>query len=490
MHAPIGEIPKWILYKHTSNFEIVKQTAIEIKTSKSATLSNSDRRSLLRRLKEAGLYVGRNPDEPLDSIQHRINTLLWYMFGYREQSGLEKRFIFGPLGNLFLKNIENEDNLRKIILAMLWGKQFPDMFGTPDSFKVYPFRIIFKLLLDPRIDNNLNSMEYAHCISRIEEIDNSSYELLIKSILDFRKIPVNEVHSLFKRTEHHYVNAFHEWEYTRKLLESFGLVNNSEGSKVFYLMHGKSTKRWINDSKVMIHPQVMNFCSTLLNAHSFSEKPVELNDPERLRVDAIKEMYAFCPPELLRELDLDENSPEFKLANLPKLIKQFALNSSENAPNEFEIQLTNAMNFFIDVEASRLSGSGNTDIECMFLKSNWKFAVEAKSTQTKLGGLNAGRLQLHREKISAGYTVVITPNYSPSVLTDIRNSDNVILLVNTFAEYLYNLIASDERDISYQDIHEIALSNLGKDISEQVSKLTVSKFSSTASAKDLVGVND
>jgi type II restriction enzyme len=255
-------------------------------------------------------------------------------------------------------------------------------------------------------------------------------------------------------------------------------------------MHGSSTKRWVNDAVVTMHPQIAKFCNILLKSHLFSEKPVELNDPERLRIDAIKEMYSFCPPELLREMNLDENSPEYKLANLPKLIKQFSLNAAAGAPDEFEIQLTNAMNFFIDVEASRLSGPGNTDIECLYLKLNRKFAVEAKSTQTKLGLLNAGRLQLHREKISADYTVVITPRYSPSVLTDIRNSNNVILLVNTFTEYLYNLIASDERNVSYQDIHELALQNMGSDISEEVSRLTVSKFSSTASARELVGAND
>ena len=148
------------------------------------------------------------------------------------------------------------------------------------------------------------------------------------------------------------------------------------------------------------------------------------------------------------------------------------------------------MNFFIDVEASRLSGPGNTDIECLYLSINRKFAVEAKSTQTKLSGLNAGRLQLHREKISADYTLVITPRYSPSVLTDIRNSENVLLLVNTFAEYLYNMIAVDERDVSYKDLHKLALKNMGSDMSEEVSKLTISRFSSTASAKELVGADD
>jgi hypothetical protein len=484
------EIPKWVLYKHTSNFEIVKQTAIEIRTAPSAMLGKVERRALLQRLKGAGLYVGRNPDEPLDSIQHRINTLIWYMFGYREQLDGDKRFIFGPLGNLFFKNLENELNLRKILMTMLWGKQFPDMFGTPDIFKVYPFRIIFRLLRETRIGSNLTSMEYAHCISQIQEIDEASYEGVVASIVEFRKLSVVEIEFLFRQHEHHYVNAFHEWEYTTKLLESFGLVNKSEGEKTFQLMHGKTTKRWLNDSKVFIHPQIYEFCSVLLEAHPFTEPPIELNDPERLRVDALKEVYSFCPPVLLRELNLDEDSPEYQLINLPKILKRLSLNAETGDPDEFEIQLTNAMNFFSDIDANRLSGPGNTDIECLFLKLNSKFAVEAKSTQSKLTQLNAGRLQLHRDKISADYTVVITPKYSPSVLSDIKETRNVILLVNTFAEYLYNLIATDERSISYEEIHNLALQHLGKDMSLAISKLTLERFSTTALAKDLVKASD
>ena len=488
MNAPISPTPKWILYKHTSSFEIVKQTAIELKTSSTATLSNSDRRNLLRKLRDAGLYVGRNPDEPLDSIQHRINTLLYYLFGYREPIGKEKRFIFSPLGNLFMKNIENEGNLRKILLTMIWGKQFPDpFFGTPHNFQIYPFRLIFKLLTDDRI-KNLSPLDYAHCISRIETIDEINYEKLVLDIIAFRKLELKEVKAMFSANSHHYVNAFHEWEYTTRLFDSFGLVNKSEGQKVFQLLHGSYTKRWVNDGLTGIHPQIKSFCLKLLETHPYTETPVEVNDPERLRVDAVKEIYSFCPIELLEELQLDVNSVEYKLANLPKLINKFALNPNIGAPDEFEIQLTNAMNLFIDVEASRLSGPGNTDIECLYLTINKKFAVEAKSTQNKLNALNSGRLELHRSKISADYTVVVTPRYSPSVLSDIRNTRNVIVLVSTFTEYLYNSLATNAREMSYEDIHKLALDNLGGDMSEKLSQLTLAKYS--VKEKEMVGAND
>lgn len=307
-------------------------------------------------------------------------------------------------------------------------------------------------------------------------------------LLNFRKIELKEVKSIFSANSHHYVNAFHEWEYTTRLFDSFGLANKSEGQKVFKLLHGSYTKRWVNNGLIEIHPQVKLLCLKLLDTHPYTEVPVEVNDPERLRVDAVKEIYSFCPVELLEELQLDVNSVEYKLANLPKLINKFALNPNIGAPDEFEIQLTNAMNLFIDVEASRLSGPGNTDIECLYLTIHKKFAVEAKSTQNKLNALNSGRLELHRSKISADYTVVVTPRYSPSVLSDIRSTRNVIVLVSTFTEYLYNCLATNAREMSYVDIHKLALENLGGDMSEKLSQLTLEKYS--VKEKDMVGAND
>lgn len=488
MNVPISSTSKWILYKHTSNFNIVKQTAIELKSAPSATLSKSDRKNMLKRFREEGLYTGRNPDEPLDSVQHRINTLLYYLFGYREPIGNEKRFIFSPLGNLFMKNIANEKNLRKIFLTMIWGKQFPDpFFGTPINFHIYPFRLIFKLLTDARI-NHLTPLDYAHCVARVESIDALNYEKLVSDILEFRTYDMKRVQEIFETNSHHYVNAVHEWEYTTTLFDSFGLINKSEGIKKFQLPHGTSTNRWVKNGVSKIHPQVKDFCSVLLDTHPCWEEPVEVNDAERLRVDAVKEIYSFCPPELLRELGLDENSVEFQLANLPKLLEKLARNADTGAPDEFEVKLTVAMNLFTDVEASRISGSGNTDIECSYVTLKKKFAVEAKSSQKKLFQLNSGRLELHRQKISADYTIVITPGYTPSVLTDIRNTGNVILLVSTFSEYLYNYLENDVRDMSYKDIHGIALSSLGGDMSEKLSSLTLSKFS--VKEKEMVGEND
>jgi hypothetical protein len=102
-----------------------------------------------------------------------------------------------------------------------------------------------------------------------------------------------------------------------------------------------------------------------------------------------------------------------------------------------------------------------------------KFTVEAKSTKNKLSSVNAGRLAGHREKIGGAYTIVVTPRYVPAVLQDIRTSPIVIIRANTFSEYLYNCIDNDIREIDYEDFDSIIVNNLGRDISKNISDLTI-----------------
>ncbi|MGN1130551.1 MAG: hypothetical protein ACI4Q8_04305, partial [Ruminococcus sp.] len=105
-----------------------------------------------------------------------------------------------------------------------------------------------------------------------------------------------------------------------------------------------------------------------------------------------------------------------------------------------------------------------------------KFAVEAKSTANKLPSINSGRLREHRNQIGGEYTIVITPRYVPAAKRDIQGNPIVIILASTFSEYLYNHVYHDVREIDYKDFDDIIVSNLGKDISRQISDMTMKKF--------------
>ena len=128
------------------------------------------------------------------------------------------------------------------------------------------------------------------------------------------------------------------------------------------------------------------------------------------------------------------------------------------------------------LKQKKIGGADNADLECLYITQKKKFAVDAKSTKAKLSGLNAGRLARHREKIGGQYTIVITPRYVPAVLHDIKATPIVIIRASTFSEYLYNHINNEIREISYADFDRIITSNLGSDISNIISKLTIDKF--------------
>ena len=205
------------------------------------------------------------------------------------------------------------------------------------------------------------------------------------------------------------------------------------------------------------------------------DSTIHLDDSCRLKIDIIKEIYSFYPDILLSEIG--EESESGKLLELPKLIEQYSNNLENETAYLFENVLVAGFNMFYNVEAKGLGGSGHTDIECLYLTKKKKFAVEAKSTANKLLGINVGRLREHREEIGGEYTIVITPRYVPAAKRDIFGSPIVIILANTFAEYLYNCIDNDIRKIDYADFDEIIMDNLGKDISTDISNMTISKFS-------------
>lgn len=472
------EKKKWILYRHTNNLDIIKAVAVNLKYFSKTLISQDDKRDLLLKLKDLDFYKGRNKEMPLDSISHRINTLAYYMFGYKDKIEGKDRFLFSPLGNLLLKHIDNESVAQKIFLTMLWAIQYEHPHGGTDKdFQLYPFRLLVKFMLDERLENKLHAYEVAYLVVFVTEIDSETYENLVQQILHMRKLSDEELLEKFKKDEHVYVNSVYEWDYyTSKFLESAGIVNRTDGDVIGVLMHGKDTKRKLTRNSVGLNADLVNYAQKLLDQFPHDQKPLQLNDPERLKIDVVKEIYGFYPKVLLEDIGEVEEPLKYELLNLTKLIEQYSNNTDGIEAYLFEDTLTDGFNLFYNVEAKKIGGAGNTDIECLYITKKTKFAVDAKSTKNKLSGLNAGRLTAHREKIGGAYTIVVTPRYVPAVLQDIKESPIVILRASTLSEYLYNHIDKDVREIDYADFDKIISDNLGADISKEVSKLTLEKF--------------
>lgn len=480
-----------ILYKHTCKYELIKAIALDVKNNCNNDISEEEKYRMQERLALIGMYKTRNPEEkPLDAINHRINTLQYWMFGYKYKIDRTQKFIFSPLGNLFIKHIEDACKLQKIFIAMLFAMQFPHPgSGTPHKFNLYLFRLIFKLLLDNRLEGKLYNQEYECILAFLETIDIDSYEFLVENILKMRTKSNEELIYLLKKKEHTYVNNIHEWEtFTQTLFEQIGLIKKHNGDFLCKLYHPSNpgskslpTGRNATRGYITLNSSLVSFISLLLEKYRFDEKPLSLNDKERLEIDIVKEIYNFYPKELLEEIG-EYNPIIDELLKLPKLIEQYATNETQGDCYKFEETLTDGFNMFYNVDAKWRGGAGNTDIECLYegICRKKKFAVDGKSTANKLSSLNAGRLRGHREKIGGKYTIVITPKYVPAVKQDIYNEPIVIITSSTFAEYLYNCISHNVREIDYAEFDEIIMNNLGTDISKKISDLTLEKFGACA----------
>lgn len=469
---------KWILYRHTSSFDIITAVAVNLKYFSKTSITKKDKLELLKKLRALAYYKERNPELPLDSINHRINTLAYFMFGYKDKIAGQDRFLFSPLGNLFLKNIENKENLCKIFFTMLWAVQFEHPHGGSDkSFNLFPFRLVFKLLSDERLNRKLFAFEMAYLVVFTETASEKEYENLVKRILDIRTWSDSKIEKKFLEDIHPYVNATYEWDYyMSRLFKDAGVINIEEGAVICKLPHGKSTLRKLTRNSVSISPELQDYCNLLLKKYPFDEAPLHLDDAERMKLDVIKEIYSFYPIELLKEIGEATDDLKLELLRLPKIIEQYSNNTDGTEAYLFEDALVDGFNLFFNVEAKKIGGAGNTDIECLYLTKKKKFAVDAKSTKNKLSGINSGRLEGHREKIGGVYSIVVTPRYVPAVLQDIRTSPIVIIRASTFSEYLYNCIDNNVREIDYKDFDNIIIGNLGKDISKNISDLTIGRF--------------
>ncbi|MFA5936577.1 MAG: restriction endonuclease [Candidatus Paceibacterota bacterium] len=473
------ERKKWILYRHTNDFDLITAVTVNLKYFSKASISKEDKLGLLLKLKDLAYYKERNPELPLDSINHRINTLAYYMFGYKDTVDGQDRFLFSPLGNLFLKHVDKKENLSKIFFTMLCGMQFEHPHGGSDRvFNLYPFRLIFRLLSDKRIGNKLYAYEVSYLLVFIENINKQGYEELITKILEIRQWSNEKIEKSFKEDEHTYVNSAYEWDYyVSELLKNAGVIDKTQGEVICKLLQGKSTYRKITRNFIMLKPELRSLSDKLMQEYPFDEQPLRLDDPERLKIDVIKQIYNFYPQVLLDEIKEKRDDLKYGLLNLAQLIEKYSNNNEGAEAYLFEDILTDGFNMFVNVEAKKIGGPGNTDVECLYITKKKKFVVDAKSTKNKLSGINAGRLAEHRTKLGGEYTIVVTPRYVPAVLHDIKSVPIVIIRASTLSEYLYNHIDNEIREIDYADFDNIIVNNLGKDISRNISTLTLEKFS-------------
>jgi type II restriction enzyme len=490
----------WIINKHINNVNLLIVYAKILKENNG--LNESKVREFTEYLKDTGLYNPRWSDREINitTALNKVSELCFYMFGYKNSEN--NKFIFSPLGNLFLEQENNSKSKMFVFISMLWSIQFTHPHNnTQDKFNLYPFRLILKLLTDSRLKFKIYSAEILYFLYFIEEIDDKSYESLINQIINYRTLSKDEKIKLFfeapmgtqiniekwgykKATETWWANKTHEWDYYfRKVLEQINIISShNNDDPLINLQQGKTnTFRTLNNNYIQLNPDLIDFIDELNKEYPFTETPTQKEGI--LESEFKADVYSFFPGCLMNYIDVKPKKYKQLLVVNQILIKSIKQVKAEintysvqgENHREFEFALRDGFNSFKDIKAERVGGAGKTDVECVYTNLNKSFAVEAKATKNSFGSLQLGRLKEHRNGINGMYTILMTPRYQPVVERDIINEEIVILKPAIFSEYIYNHLYEYE-EISFKELHQIIEENKGKDISRLLSEVTFNRF--------------
>lgn len=257
---------------------------------------------------------------------------------------------------------------------MLFAIQFQHPAnGTSNEFQLYPFRLIFKLLLDNRLDGKLYNNEVAYIVMFQKTISHEDYENLVIKILELRKLTNDEMVTLYKSDEHTYVKSVYEWEYyTISFLSQIGIIDKFDGEFLCKLYHPRKTNshssltgRNATRGYISMNASVKSLIEKLTAEYSCFDNPIFLRDTERLYIDCVKEVYSFYPNILLEEIGEDDTL--VKYLELPKHIEEYANNPDNDTAYLFEDVLTEGFNMFYNIKAIKRGGAAHTDIECLYI---------------------------------------------------------------------------------------------------------------------------
>lgn len=484
---------KWTVMKYVASFDLLLQY-VELIKKIGFQVDDSSIDAINKEMQQTGVYTPRN--KPSRHTQYfKIIQICNNMFAYR---GKNSNIILTPLCHLLLEHKGDIEKRGKIVATMLANLPYNHPYNKmDDSFNIFPYRLIFKLLLDSRLGGKLYLDDVFYLAAWTKEIDHASYEKLVHKILELRMVSYDDrlkTYSEWLPIQDALANMLHETRYLFEQLDGAGVVTFTEGLTIGTLCHGgfgrgvipnvksddieyePTGRRKFSTGHITIKPYMCEYMKRLLDICDYQEKPHSIYQ-ELGTDDYILKLWNFYPNILLEELGINQKQQTriAFMSDLTQNIKRYSANTEKGDCYRFEDVLCDAFNEFNDVKAETIAKAGTADIECIYLTINEKFDVEAKSTANKLSLINAGRLASHRNKIGSKYTIVVAPNYVPSVIYDIKNTDNVILTVTSLCNYLYQ--SSLERDdISYKPIFDIIQKNKGCDISRKLDDYVAVNF--------------
>lgn len=411
-------------------------------------------------------YINK-PNYDMSSANHKIDEPRFYGAIYETSN---KKIHVSSFGELLIKYSDDIIKRNKIFIGMLFNIQFDNPYKKMREFDIYPLRLIFKLLIEKKLNYTLTNIEVSFILYSVKSVyTEKQYEEILLKIINFRKEPEeNTILYLMKNSEQ-FVKNYVSCNYLFNMLSELEITNQNKVGDSFQI-HSPRRKNptVITQRNLKLEDKYITFIDNYFDHSSLYE---ETKKPTELRSDWIRDIYNSVPTFLLSEIGESDNMyTEF--LQIPKLLIDTSINPDKW--NLFEEYITKGFNLFVDIKAETIGGPGQPDSLCKFLKDNTMFCADGKSTHKKLSSINDGRLKQHRGLYNAKYTIIVTPGYVPSAVEDIRGTQTCIITSYCFADlitkYIFKLYKSRE-ECSYDIFNNLVLDNLGTDLSEKIYKI-------------------
>lgn len=376
--------------------------------------------------------------------------------------------------------------------------QYPHPFSdTPDDFEIYPGRLMVKLLLDERIECKLYIDEIIWFLPFIEKIDESTYENLVNSIVEYRALNYSQKLSLFncvKDKDEVFANVTHEFNYYfLRMFRDFGVfkIVGDQGHNdghVFQFNHGtcgtKRTDAYDSNKKcsgyVQLNEKVLEDAKKLNGKFSTFEKPTTMHSEGIYSVEDWKNnIYNVEPLQYLSCIS-KENEREKEIFDTIQAML-YASKYGSHDGKDFENSLKPFMYLFRETcNVDQIGGSGNTDLLCAVEDKNGKvhkINIDAKTRKVGLEEINARRLDSHLKKHGSEFCIVVAPRFASGVSSDISGHDIVTVKAEDLGSYCYKECTNNPDGYAdFNSIMELIKENLGTDITEHVRELTVQRY--------------
>ena len=406
------------------------------------------------------------------SANHKIDEPRFYGAIYETSN---KKIHVSSYGELLLKYESDELKRNKVFISMIFSIQFDNPYKKMIGFSIYPFRLIFRLLLDNLINKKISNIEIANILYYVKNLKNyNDYNLIIDKIKFFRDKSYNEKLKILQENSKQFIKNYVSTNYMINILSELNIIEKKfENIKFKIKSPNRKTCTNINLDYIFLKEEYIEFICKYLD--EFTEYS-DVKKPLGLRSDWIREIYNFVPEILLEEIN-EEDNLYTEFIQIPKLLLDSSKESSKWSV--FEEYIAKAFNLFEDVKVENIGGPGEPDCLCYYVKENLNFCADAKSTIKKLSSINDGRLKQHRKKYNARYTIVVTPCYVPSAVEDIKGTNTCIITSYCFSDliskYIFKLYKNKE-ECSYEIFNELVLANLGSDLSEKIYKIIDDKL--------------